>query len=185
MLHYLGRLILWISGFRIEGEIDPNLKKAVVIVIPHTSNWDMVIGLAVKYKMRIKINFIGKKSIFVFPFGYLFRFFGGEPVDRTKSNKLVEQVVDLFNKKDKFILGLSPEGTRSKVQRLKTGFYYIALKAKVPIVMVKMDYVDKIILMDKPFYPSGVKEVDFERIYAFFKGAVGKNPEQSFVRTIN
>ncbi len=181
MLYLIGRLILKISGIRFYGDYPYHLNKHVIIVVPHTSNWDFVIGASIKYTERIKTNYIGKDSLFRFPLGYLFRYLGGVPVDRTKSNKLVDQIVDIYNKREKFVLALAPEGTRKKVDRLKTGFYYIAKKANVPITMVRFDYPNKRVEVAKPFYTTESKEDDFAKINEFFKDIQGKIPENSYI----
>lgn len=159
--------------------------KYVVIVIPHTSNWDFLLGLLVRrIHQSTHIKFLAKSSLFRWPFGGLFRALGGYPVNRKKSQNYVDAVVELFDSKEKFAVTIAPEGTRSKVDRLKTGFYYIALGAKVPIVMVKFDYGNKVVEIAEPFHPSGDKEADFAKIHAFFRGTKGKNPAQGFLYEI-
>ena len=166
-----------IFGFKIVGEFPKNLKKYVLIGAPHTSWYDFVIGILARSVTQEKMNFIGKDSLFKAPFGFIFRWLGGTPVDRSKSNNLVDAIVQTFNSKDEFRLALSPEGTRKKVDKLKTGFYYIAKGAKVPIVMFTLDFENKQILIAEPFYPTDDKEKDFTIIREFYKGVKGKVPE--------
>src|SRR5690606_37892601 len=110
----------------------------------------------------IKINFIGKDSLFKGPFGFIFRSLGGTPVDRSKSNNLVDAIVNVFNEKEEFRLALSPEGTRKKIAQWKTGFYYIAKGANVPIVMATLDFSKKQVKISEPFYTTDDKEKDFK-----------------------
>lgn len=120
----------------------------------------------------------GKEGTFHPWFGWFFRWLGGTPVDRHASSNVVEQVVEIFNRHDAFVLALSPEGTRKKVERLRTGFYQIALQAGVPVVMVALDYANKQVIFSEPFYPSGNMEEDFRHIIGFFRPVKGKYPHQ-------
>lgn len=180
MLRILGKLILKWWGFTVYGLFPSELDKTLVIVVPHTSNWDFVIGVAVKYAYRIKANYIGKKVLFNFPQGILFRYLGGAPVDRSKSSNQVQQIVDIFNQRDRFILGMAPEGTRGKIVKIKTGFYHIADMAKVPITMMRLDFKKREIKFSEPFYTTGNMDLDFVEIKKFFKGAVGYKPHLAF-----
>jgi len=180
MLKFIGKLILKYWGFTIHGFFSNEIKKTIVIVAPHTSNWDFVIGVSAKYALGIKANYIGKKSLFYFPYGFLFRYLGGAPVDRSKSSNQVQQIVDIFNSRDRFILGLSPEGTRGKTRVIKTGFYHIAHMAKVPIIMMRLDFKEREIEFSEPFVTTGNMESDFTKIKSFFDGAIGYKPLQAF-----
>ena len=167
-----------VLGWKLVGDFPHDLKKYVVIAAPHTSWQDFPIGILARNTSGIKVNFIGKDSLFKGPFGFIFRSLGGTPVDRSKSNNLVDAIVDVFNSKDEFRLALSPEGTRKKVERWKTGFYYIAKGAKVPIVMATLDFGRKQVKISEPYYPTDDKEKDFEYFKSFYKGVLGKKPEQ-------
>ncbi len=169
-----------ILGWKLTGTISPSLKKCIVIVIPHTSNLDFFIALLVRGIMDVQINFVGKKELFIFPFGYYFRAVGGAPLDRTGGKNNVDATAEVFEKHKTFRLALSPEGTRKKVTELRTGFYYIALKANVPIVPVAFDFGKKEVKIDSPFTVSGNYEEDMKQILPFFKGVVGKIPERSY-----
>jgi 1-acyl-sn-glycerol-3-phosphate acyltransferase len=151
-----------------------------VIVIPHTSWYDFMIALLVRGIMDVEINFVGKKELFVFPFGYYFRAVGGAPLDRSGGKNNVDATVDVFNKHKTFRLSLSPEGTRNKVKDLRTGFYYIALKANVPIIPVAFDYGNKKVDVGNPFIVSGDYQSDMMILLQHFKGVKGKYPEKSF-----
>ncbi|HEY0654563.1 MAG TPA: 1-acyl-sn-glycerol-3-phosphate acyltransferase [Chryseosolibacter sp.] len=154
-----------------------HLKKYIVIVGPHTSNWDFMIGLAYRNILDMNyVSFLGKSQLFKAPFGWIFRMLGGIPVDRTASHNLVDAVADLFAKHDRFAIAIAPEGTRKKVEKLKTGFYFIAAKANVPIIMVGLDYKLKTVLFSQPLYPSDQLK-DFDTIHSFYGTIEGKYPE--------
>ena len=157
----------------------PTLPKYIVAVVPHTSWLDFPIAILARNSTGEKIDFIGKDSLFKGPFGWIFKALGGTPVDRSKSNNLVDAIVDIFNSKDQFRLGISPEGTRKKVDRWKTGFYYIAKGARVTIVMATLDFENKQIQISAPYDTTDDKEKDFEFFHSFFKGVKGKNAELS------
>ena len=180
MLKYISSWILKLFGWRVTGTPPKTIKKYIIIVIPHTSNWDFPLGLLVRRKTGIQVNFIGKKSLFKAPWGSIFRALGGYPVDRSKSTSFVDNAVRLFNENERFALTIAPEGTRSKTDKLKSGFYYIALGAHVPIIMVKFDYENKEVDFSEPFEPTGDKEADFALIEAHFAGVRGKHPEKSY-----
>ena len=135
------------------------------------------VGVLVRSVIKLNINFVGKDSLFKPPFGFIFKYLGGYPVDRSKSTNFVDAVAKLYNENERFALLIAPEGTRKKVTELRTGFYYIALKAKVPIIIMKLDWKNKTIAFNEPFFPSGEKEKDFEFIKQETKGLVGKNPK--------
>ena len=163
-----------ILGWKLVGDFPKHLKKYVVIAAPHTSWKDFPIAILARNSSGEKVNFIGKNSLFKGPFGFIFRSLGGTPVNRSQSSNMVDAIVDIFDTKEEFRLGISPEGTRKKVAAWKTGFYYIALEAKVPIIPVSMDYKTKTVTIGKPFHPTGAIESDIKILKEFFKGSVGK-----------
>lgn len=167
-------------GWKLFGTVDESIKKCIVIVIPHTSNLDFFIALLVRGIMGVEINFVGKKELFVFPFGYYFRSVGGAPLDRSGGKNNVDATAEIFSKHETFRLALSPEGTRKKVTELRTGFYYIALKANVPIIPVAFDYGKKEVRVGNPTYVTGNYEKDMKNILPHFKDVIGKIPERSF-----
>lgn len=169
-----------ILGWKLIGNFPSEIKKCVVIVIPHTSNLDFFIALLVRGILGVKINFVGKKELFMFPFGCYFRAVGGAPLDRSGGKNNVDATAEVFEKHDVFRLALSPEGTRKKVTELRTGFYYIALKAKVPIIPVAFDFGKKEVKIGDAFIPSGNYENDMKIVLPFYKGVVGKIPERSY-----
>ncbi|WP_298324758.1 1-acyl-sn-glycerol-3-phosphate acyltransferase [uncultured Dokdonia sp.] len=170
-----------VIGWKAIGDFSQDtVKKAVVIAVPHTSWHDFYMGILLRSALDVKIGFIGKKELFKWPMGLLFKAMGGAPIDRTPGQDKVQSIADVFKDKEEFRLTIAPEGTRKKVDKLKTGFYYIALAAEVPIIMVAFDFGKKEHRISQPLYPSGNIEEDMKTIYAFFKGAVGKVPEYSF-----
>lgn len=150
----------------------------LLIVAPHTSWKDILVGFASRAMLGIdNAKFLGKKELFDGPFGWLFRWLGGVPVDRFSSQGMVDQVVQKIQQEDSFLLGMSPEGTRKRVDKLRTGFYHIARKAKVPILMVGLDFGKKEVVFGEPFYPSSNEADDMNRIIAFFAEFTGSKPE--------
>ncbi|TXD51765.1 MULTISPECIES: 1-acyl-sn-glycerol-3-phosphate acyltransferase [unclassified Polaribacter] len=166
-------------GWRLDGDFSKEVKKYVVIAAPHTSWLDFPISILARMSSGIMINFVGKKSLFTWPFGYFFRLLGGTPVDRSQSNNLVDAIIEIFHKKEVFRLALSPEGTRKKVNTWKTGFYYIAKGANVPIVMATLDFENKKLKISEPYYTTNDLNKDFEFFKAFYSNVKGKNPELS------
>lgn len=171
--------ILWAWGCRVEGEI-PNLSKLVLVGAPHTSGWDVPIALAFIFGLELDFRWLGKNTLFVWPFRWLLRWMGGFPVDRTASNGIVGQVVDEFKRQDKFVVGLSPEGTRSRTREWKTGFYYIARGAGVPILPIVLDYPRKVISLMPLFYPTDDVAADIAFLKTYYRPEQALNPE-SFV----
>ena len=163
-----------ILGWKISGRFDPDVKKAVVIVVPHTSWHDFYIGVFSRRILKTDINFVAKKELFAWPFGWYFKWMGGAALDRTPGQNKVEAIAEIFAKKDEFRLALAPEGTRKKVDTWKTGYYYIAQNANVPIIPVSFDYSTKTVTIGNPFYPTGAIEADTVKLRAFFQGVVGK-----------
>jgi 1-acyl-sn-glycerol-3-phosphate acyltransferase len=175
------KLLAWwyfkIKGWRVEGAFPYHLKKSVIIVAPHTHSMDFFLGLAFRKLLHLEfVRFLGKKELFIPPFSWFLRALGGRPVDRSKHNNLVDQVVKMFNDRASFHIALSPEGTRTKVQKLKTGFYHIAKNAQVPIVMIALDFENKRIVFAAPFETTDQPEKDKQKILDFFKGYKGKVP---------
>ena len=185
MFRHFSKFYLKQAGWKIEGEIDHDVKKFIGIVGPHTSNYDFFIGLMIRSVMNLQASkFLGKSQLFKFPYGILFRKLGGYPVERSKNNNLVESVVEIFNAHDEFAIGLAPEGTRSKVTRLKTGFYHIARKANVPILMIGMDFSTKTVVFRPFFYPTTDAVADFKEIIGFFSQFKGAVPEKGITMEV-
>jgi len=157
----------------------PTLNKYLIIAAPHTTWQDFPIALLAKFATSLQANYIGKASLFKPPFGFIFRWLGGAPIDRNTSTNKVLAIVDIFNSKDEFILAMSPEGTRQKVMKWKTGFYYIAKGANIPIVMITLDFKNKQLKISEPYKLTDDMEADFEHFHAYFDGVIGKHPELS------
>jgi 1-acyl-sn-glycerol-3-phosphate acyltransferase len=177
-MRWLLVLIFKWMGWKTQGSVPQNIHKYIVAVAPHTSSSDFVIGILARSVLNIQnAKFIGKDSLFRPPLGWFFRAVGGYPVDRSGHKDMTDQIAHIFQQHEKFILGLAPEGTRKKVDKLKTGFYYIAKKAKVPIVPVGFDFSTKTVVVEKPFYPTDDFELDMDYLTRFYSKINGKNPE--------
>ena len=178
MLRPFYQLMFKIFGWKIQGAFPAGVKKYIAAVAPHTSNVDFLIGVAVRSICRMhNAKFLAKSSLFKPPFGWVFRLLGGYPVYRDKNTDMVSQAAAIFEANENFILAIAPEGTRSKVEKLKTGFYYIAKKANVPIVACGFDYEKKTVFIGDPFYPSDDVARDIETLTAFYRNIRGRNPE--------
>ncbi|MBK8701005.1 MAG: 1-acyl-sn-glycerol-3-phosphate acyltransferase [Saprospiraceae bacterium] len=178
------RISLWLAklwGFRFTGAIDHIPRRVMFVVMPHTSNWDFPLGLITRGALKLKLRFIAKNSLFKWPYGFIFRWLGGIPVDRSKSQNFVHNVVKSIEKYDDISLAMSPEGTRKRTDKLKSGFYWIAMEAKMPLVMVKFDFGNKEVNFSEPMVPVGDYEADLSKIVAHFKGVKGYNPEQGYL----
>ncbi|MCF0198131.1 MAG: 1-acyl-sn-glycerol-3-phosphate acyltransferase [Bacteroidaceae bacterium] len=152
--------------------------KYIIALAPHTSNWDFFYGQLYSHAMGIKGNFLMKKEWFFWPLGPLFRKMGGIPVFRSKKTSLTDQLADAAISRDKFILCITPEGTRKLQPTWKRGFYYIALKAKIPILLYGMDYKNKRIVCTKSILPTGNVEEEMCEIKKYFEAFQGKHPAQ-------
>jgi 1-acyl-sn-glycerol-3-phosphate acyltransferase len=171
--------ILRLTGWKVLGSLPPNCGKSVFIAAPHTSNWDLPYTLMVAFALRLNIYWMGKEQLFKPPFRHLMMWFGGIPVQREKSNNVVAASVEAIKAADGPLqLVVPPEGTRSKARYWKTGFYYIAVGAQVPIVMAYMDYDKKISGLGPVFQPTGDIDADMAAIKAFYAPFKGKNADQ-------
>ena len=180
-MRWLSKLIYFkLLGWNVKGFNDfDSVKKAVIIAAPHTSWHDFYIGVLLRSVIGIKTNYIGKKALFKFPYGWFFKALGGAPVERKSKENQVEAIARLFEEKEIFRITMAPEGTRKKVDEWRTGFYYIAKAAKVPIIMFTLDFGKKENRFSEPFYPTDDKEADFKVIRNFYKGVKGKVSEYS------
>ena len=183
MLKTFARIMLKLIGWKVDITL-PEEKKLVLIGAPHTTNWDLPIGLLCFWSAPVQITWVAKKQLFVGPFNAFFRALGGIPVDRSVNTGFIEQIAKQFKQQDEMIFGLTPEGTRSRTDYWKTGFYYIALQAKVPICLAYVDYPSRTIGFGKIIHPTGDIAKDFEIIEAFYQGKKGKYPEKQGPVTI-
>lgn len=178
VLQALSIIILRIFGWRREGRL-PDIPKFVMIAAPHTSNWDFPIALAVMFAYKMNLNWLGKESIFRWPFGGFFKWLGGVPINRSKQGDVVAQSIKAFKDKVKMVMVIAPEGTREKTKYWKTGFYHIANGANIPIVMGFLDYVRKVGGIGPSFIPTGNIDIDMRSIHEFYANITGKFPEKS------
>lgn len=172
---YLSILLLKLIGWRTVNEV-PSLDKCIVVGAPHTSNWDFFLFLLLSFKMKYNTHWMGKDALFSFPIKRLMIRLGGIPVDRSKVNNVVEQMADYFNSVDQLSVIMTPEGTRDKTVRWKTGFYHIAIAANVPLVLGYVDSSAKTIGFGPVFYPTGDIDADLEKIQAFYADKTGLIP---------
>lgn len=172
---WISRGLLALFGWRLEGQF-PNLPKYVMIAAPHTSNWDFPVTLGICFAAHAKVYWMGKHTLFWGPFGPVMRWLGGIPVDRTQKNSLVEQLVQVYARSERLVVIIPPEGTRAAVSQWKTGFYHIAMGAKVPIILGFLDFKRKVGGFGPVFHPTGQIEADFASMRAFYADKTGKNP---------
>jgi 1-acyl-sn-glycerol-3-phosphate acyltransferase len=179
LLRWFSVLFLKATGWKVEGALPAGVDKCVLIAAPHTSNWDLPYMLMVAYHRGLHTYWMGKASIFKFPFRSVMMWLGGIPVNREQSNNIVAASVDAIKNANRPLqLVVPPEGTRSKVRQWKTGFYYIALGAKVPIIMAYMDYERKLTGLGPTLVPTGDIEADMKVVKAFYAPFKGKNARQ-------
>lgn len=171
----LGVAGLALLGWRVEGNL-PDLPKFVLIVAPHTSNWDFVVGFAAYLALELSATWFGKHTLFRWPLGPIFRYFGGIPIVRTRSTNMVALYIAEFAKRDQMVLAIAPEGTRAPVTEWKTGFYHIAIGAGVPIVPVAFDFASRVIRIFPPVSPSGNVERDVADLRSRFVPSMARRP---------
>jgi len=176
----LCRISLKMRGWKLQGE-PPTAAKYVLIAVPHTSNWDFPLALAIAYVYGFDMHWMGKESLFRGWRGPIMRWMGGIPITRSSSNNVVAQTIEAFNAADSLVVAVPPEGTRSKVDKWRTGFYYIALGAKVPIALAFLDYKRKIGGFLSTFHPTGDVEKDIANIRGRYSGISGKYASQCTV----
>lgn len=172
-----GRLMLTIAGWNIAGEF-PDQPKFVMIVVPHTSNWDVPVGLMAKFALRLKCRFIAKHSLFWWPLGMLLRVVGGIPVNRAAAGDFVDATVRILNAREELVLIITPEGTRAKVERWKSGFHRIAHAAGVPVVLVVFDYSRKVVRLGPAFDATDDYERDLAAMQSHITASMARHPER-------
>ena len=175
LIYWISRGLLRLAGWRLVGAA-PTAPKYVLIAAPHTSNWDFPVTLMICFALRLRVYWMGKASLFPPLIGAVMRWLGGIPVDRSRAGNLVQGTVDAFNKTERLTVIVPPEGTRSKVTHWKTGFYYIAQGAGVPIALGYLDFRKKEGGIGRLFQPTGDIAADMVEIQAFYAGITGKNP---------
>jgi 1-acyl-sn-glycerol-3-phosphate acyltransferase len=179
MLKLISQIYFWLIGWKAIGK-KPDVKKYVLIAAPHTSNLDFPIAVAVWTLLGLRVKYLAKKELFRFPLGIIMEALGGIPVDRSKKGKMVEYATELLNSREELGILIPVEGTRSYSKEWKTGFYYTALGAGVPIAIGFLDFGKKEGgVMEKLFYPTGNLEEDIKALRSFYKGIIPKHPEKS------
>jgi 1-acyl-sn-glycerol-3-phosphate acyltransferase len=167
------RWLFWRLGWRFEGNL-PNVPKAVIIIVPHTSNWDFAIGVVAMFAIGVRVSFLGKHTLFRWPLGVVMRWLGGIAVDRRRAAGVVDEIVAEIDRHEKLVVVVAPEGTRGPVAQWKTGFYRIAVGAELSIVPVSFDYGGRVIRFGEPLLPSGNLDKDHQLLVDFFAEATGK-----------
>lgn len=176
MLKLISKIVLWICGWKIVGNIPDDIRKCVIIVAPHTSNLDFIVGRLAYYILDVNVKFLIKKEAFKFPVKRTLTSLGGIPVDRSQRNDIVNQVVELFNKNESLVVTITPEGTRKLNKKWKKGFYHIATAANVPVILGFLDYKNKRGGVGPVFYPTGDYEKDLKEIEQFYLDKTGRHP---------
>lgn len=167
-----------LNGWKIVGEVPPHIKKAVVIAAPHTSNWDFIYAMAIFRMSKLNVRYLIKKEMNFFPLSILLENTGAIPVERNKKQKLTDQIIEKFNQCEKLLVTVPAEGTRKRVEKWKSGFYYAALGANVPILPGYLDYKKKEGGFGLAIYPTGNVEEDLLKLKNFFAEKTGKYPEK-------
>ena len=180
MLQSLATKIFRARGWSVEGPIPYDVPKCVVVVYPHTSNWDFPVGVLFREVFDIQIHFVGKDSLFKGPLGWVMRGLGGKPVIRHRNTRFVDAVADIYRREDVFRLCITPEGTRSRVDVLRSGFHHIALAAEVPIVWCAFHWDTKTMRFSEPFHVTQDYQRTVDAFHAFFRGTIGHTPEDAY-----
>ena len=178
LIRSLGLFAYRLAGWKVEGA-SPVTKKFVVIAAPHTSNWDLPFMLGVALYFRVRLQWMGKDDLFKPPFGWFMKALGGIPIDRSKANDVVSQMVEIYNQADQLAVAIPPEGTRAKVRYWKSGFYNIAHGARVPIALGFLDYPRKTGGIGMTLHTTGDYDADLAIIKKFYAGVTGKFPDSA------
>ena len=173
----IGWFLLKITGWEAVGGM-PKEGRYVLIAAPHTTNWDMPFMIAISWRLNVKIHWIGKKSLFRFPYGWFMKMLGGISVDRTKRQNTVQQISQWMHKRPNVIVVVPPEGSRSKTPFWKSGFYHIAREANVPIALGFLDYANKRGGFGPSFQPTDNPRADMQYLRDFYQPSMGKYPEK-------
>lgn len=170
---WIGRAVFRWRGWKIEGAL-PNVPKMVVVVAPHTSNWDFCVAMCAVRALNLRVSWLGKNTLFWWPMGRIFTHLGGIPVDRASPHGMVGQIIAAFDRRDKLVVAITPEGTRKRGSAWKRGFYHMAQGAGVPIATAGLDYARKILEFGPVLMPTGDVDVDIQSLQEFFGGLRGK-----------
>lgn len=181
MSRWLGRSAFAVGGWQFSGDL-PDIRKFVVIVAPHTSNWDFFVGVMALWALDLRLSFLGKHTIFVWPVSAWLRSIGGIPVDRSSAHGFVGEVINAFAGKEQMWFAIAPEGTRKKVEHFRSGFLHIAAGAGVPVVLVYLDFAKRVIGFGPLMNPSLDVAADLAQVEAFYQTVHGCNPENQHGR---
>lgn len=173
---WLGRLVLRLMGFRIEGAL-PAEPRVVIVGAPHTSNWDFVLGAATMMALKLEITWLGKHTLFRWPLGGLMRFLGGVPVNRSRVQGVVEGAVAAFGGRERCFVAIAPEGTRKAVKQWKSGFHRIAVAAGVKVFPVAFDYSRRVVDLMPVYAPTGDFATDVAALKALYRPEMARRPE--------
>ena len=174
---WTAKAVMWLLGWRVEGVV-PEEPKFIVVGHPHTSNWDFPLFVFTLWILDMPMKWMGKQSLFEGSFGWLFRFLGGLPVDRSGGKNTVQAVADLFEAHDQLMLGIAPSGTRKGGTHWKSGFYHMATQAKVPLVLGSIDFKRRAGRIIGMVHPTGDIEADMDRIREMYEGVEGRYPDR-------
>ncbi len=180
MFSLICKWVYHLIGWQVKGTYPHEIPKKIIIVAPHTSAWDVPLGLLVKFWLKMEAQYYVKTEMFKGPLKYILRWTGAIPIDRSGNTNFVDSVVADFKKADKRTILITPEGTRRKVEKFKTGFYYIAHGAQIPIIPISFDFVNKTIAIHPPYHTHGKTDIEIEEIENIFRGIIGYNKEYSF-----
>ncbi len=172
--YFISRFILGLMGWKVKGEF-PDIPKFVIVAAPHTSNWDFIVTMCAVFILRVRISFMIKASLVKIPLlKHLIKWLGGIPVERSSASGVVDQTIETFNNRSQLILGITPEGTRSNVDKWKTGFYHIAVSCNIPIIPVSIDFKNKTLGVGEMFKLTRDKENDINNMKEYFSKFRGK-----------
>lgn len=178
MMKLISQFYFWVTGWKLEGKLAPDIKKCIMVGAPHTTNFDFGYSRAALYIMKRRVKFLVKTELLKPPLGWLMKATGAVGVDREKSENIVNYMVELLNKSEDLVILLAPEGSRKLKGKWKTGFYYAALQAKVPIVLASLDYKKRLANVGLSFLPTGDYLKDMEQVKEFYKNVTPKFPEK-------
>jgi 1-acyl-sn-glycerol-3-phosphate acyltransferase len=179
MLKWITTAIFHLQGWKMQGDFPEDMDKCVTIVAPHTSNVDFIFGIVASFKVRLPVRFLIKDEwTRRFLIGSLIKSWGGIGIVRSERQNMVDAMAEMINRTERITLAFPPEGTRRLAEKWKTGFYYVALRAQVPIVMVALDYGTKTVIIGPSFMPSGDFVQDMEIVRSFYSGVKARHPEK-------
>lgn len=177
VLNFLAKLIFKLSGWKVEGNLPPRPHRFLLVIAPHTSNWDVVYAVGAAAITGLKIRFLANKKVFIHVQGPLLHAFGGIPINKEQNEGVVPKAVQLFKENTEFVLALNPEGGLVKCKDFRTGFYYIAQQAQIPLLVSYFDYKRKVVGIGELYHLTGDMERDFNYLWDFYKDKVAKYPE--------